>query len=225
MGVRPIPRLFQHRQSAERDRRILVPPRRGLGHETKRPHFIAVKRRGEEKMARLSRQQAGRACGAVLCVGMVFGPTAGHAATTAVGASSIKLRLPTVSFQHRTVRFRGFVTFARPGGWTRTAGGAPNATFRVPVAVGCTAIAVVSPEASVTAASASVQLRKALPAASQPGSPVAQQVRIVATGTRAASGAWELVAPPAPTEGGNSFYYYGGMLEKVAHGRWVLSAA
>lgn len=172
-------------------------------------------------MARLSRQRAGRACGAVLCVGMVFGLTAGHAATTAVGASPIKLKLPTVSFQHRNVSFRGFVTFARPREWTRTSGGAPNATFRVPVAVGCTAIAVVSPEASVTATSASVQLRKTLPAASQPGSPVAQQIRIVATGARAASGAWELVAPPAPTDGGNSFNYYGGMLEKVAHGRWA----
>ena len=93
--------------------------------------------------------------------------------------------------------------------------------FRVPVAVGCTAIAVVSPEASVTATSASKQLRMTLPAASQPGSPVAPPVRVVATGARADSGAWELVAPPTPTYGGNSFNYYGGVLQEVQHDRWA----
>jgi len=102
-----------------------------------------------------------------------------------------------------------------------------EADFRVPVAGGCTALAYVTPLTQATAASARAQLQAGLPTASQLGIPVPPPVRIVATGIRAHSGAWELVAPPVPPDaanspdGGYSFNYYGGVLAKVAHARWA----
>jgi hypothetical protein len=97
----------------------------------------------------------------------------------------------------------------------------------VTVASGCTALAFVTPTSTATATSAPTQLRRALPAASQSGIPVPRPVRIVAAAPRAHSGAWELVAPPAPPDaanspdGGYSFNYYGGTLLHVSHARWA----
>ena len=164
----------------------------------------------------------------VLCAAAVTGPAVGLAAAS----GGIRLHLPGTSAGKKTIRFGGVVTFAAPQGWVRTAlphGTNPTsqADFRVAVAPGCTALAFVTPNSTATATSAPTQLRRALPAASQPGIPVPQPVRIVAAAPRAHSGAWELVVPPAPPDaasspdGGNSFNYYGGTLLHVSHMRWA----
>jgi len=51
--------------------------------------------------------------------------------------------------------------------------------------------------------------------------PYPQPGRIVAGARRDHSGAWELIAPPAPTDGGDSFNYYGGVLLQVTRSRWA----
>jgi hypothetical protein len=169
----------------------------------------------------------------VLCAGAVIGTVvAADAAPTAAGAPAIRLHLPAVSAGRKTVHFGGVVAVAAPRGWIRTAlppGSNPSseADFRISVAAGCTALAFVSPQTTATTATARAQLRRALPAASQAGTPVPPPVRVVETGVRAHSGAWEVVAPPAPPDsasspvGGYFFSYYGAMLLKVAPARWA----
>jgi hypothetical protein len=163
---------------------------------------------------------------------LVAGPTIGNATTRPRTPSGIRLHLSDALAGKRTVHFGGAVVFAAPQGWVRTAVQQPTssssaADFRVSVAGGCTALAYVTPLTQATTASAQAQLRAGLPTASQLGIPVPPPVPVVETGTRAHSGAWELVAPPVPPDaatspdGGYSFSYYGGVLVKVAHARWA----
>lgn len=180
-----------------------------------------MKRRRNWKMKPL-------ATAVILCAAAVTGPAAGIAAAS----GGIRLHLPGTSAGKKTIRFAGVVTFAAPKGWVWTAlphgiNPTSQADFRVAVAPGCTALALVTPNSTATATSAPTQLRRALPAASQSGIPVPQPVRIVAAAPRAHSGAWELVAPPAPPDaasspdGGYSFNYYGATLLHVSHARWA----
>jgi hypothetical protein len=181
-----------------------------------------------------------RSCRITACAGtvvlfavMVVGTAVdANAAPRGGSASPIRLHLPAVSASGKTVRFGGVLAFATPGSWVRTAlrhGSNPSseANFRVRVTAGCTALALVSPQATATAASAQNQLRRTLPDGSQAGIPVPPPVRIVEAGARAHAGAWELVAPPAPPDsatspdGGYFFSYYGGALLSVAPARWA----
>jgi hypothetical protein len=165
-------------------------------------------------------------------VALVAGPAIGNAATRPTTSSGIRLHLSDALAGKKTVHFGGVVEFTAPRGWVRNAvehstNPSSEADFRVPVAGGCTALAFVTPLTQATAASARAQLQAGLPTASQLGIPVPPPVRIVATGARAHSGAWELVAPPVPPDsasspdGGYSFNYYGGLLVRVARARWA----
>jgi hypothetical protein len=168
------------------------------------------------------------AAAVVICAAAAAAPSSRSTARAAAKVSSTtKLRLPSTNAGRTIVQFGGAVAFPTPSGWVRRqlgTGHNPNsdAEFRLPVGAGCSATAIAFPDATASAMSARAQLRIELPGDAQPGAIVPRPVTIIASApARSHAGAWELVTPPSPTDGGPSYAYYGETLLNVAHNRWA----
>jgi hypothetical protein len=136
-------------------------------------------------------------------------------------SSSILLRLqqpanlPTQSVK----RFRGFVAFGVPGGWTIRRREVGDVVLSLMPTAGCSVRASVQSLTTLTTIGPAAQLKAGLPAASEPGQPESVPARTIASGRELRDrGAWDVIEPPMLP---GAFTLYAGTVIEISHGHWA----
>jgi hypothetical protein len=167
----------------------------------------------------LDRRRALAACALALALAPLSLAYAGDASASQRSPVSLRLQQPGSLPIQSTKRFRGFVTFIVPGGWTTRRREAGDMALTLTPITGCSVRASARSLATLGSTGPAAQLRAGLPKASEPGQPEPVSVRTVASGRdRRGLGAWEVIEPPALP---GAFTLYAGALIRISRGHWA----